>query len=141
MSNSTTQETTAAHTSSNEAIDHRFYNYSDLVLECSCGKTQLLEKAKEGAIQINLVNTDNHNELVLACDACPNQMALKLVENNDAELAQDIQEEDSSDEALHGLSGDNEREATIDLQDATVVSETDGDKSEEPQECCGEKGA
>lgn len=113
MSNSTTPETTQVPT---------LFKKSDVMIKCSCGYEQIIEKAIEGGLVVNIPPTED-NGLTVKCGGCNTEISVFLVENKDE---QDIQEENTSEESVQGLCGDNERETKVDIQGDASPSVIDG---------------
>lgn len=55
------------------------YDQADLVVECACGNTTVIDTNIKGGLQIILPTDDNH-AIKLVCGACGAKLTLKFVE-------------------------------------------------------------
>jgi hypothetical protein len=67
------------------------FEYGDLVVQCKCGRTQVITKGIEQGL--SLVITNKHGSFIqLKCDECDSEMTLRLVEGVKPEVPVEITE-------------------------------------------------
>lgn len=71
------------------------FEYGDLAVVCSCGRTQILHKGMKGGVQL-VLTTSEDSMIQLVCDECKADLKLRFLEGvkpEEEEKDENIQEE------------------------------------------------
>lgn len=91
-------------------MEDKQFEYADLVVNCSCGNSMVLENNIQQGLQI-ILPTQENSGFALACDKCNTTLTLEMIEAKNPPIKEE--ENNEQDKLSEGIEEEGTKEQTV----------------------------